>query len=381
LRLLYYCPVSVGGLADYAHEQASALARLGVAVNLLATGHPPQGADRRYEISPVLAEQAGASKSRLARRMEWAGCICGNFRKLSQQIRTGNYNAVLLGAYSEYLAPLWSGQFRALAHSGVVFGAVVHDPVRDYVVGPRWWHRRSIAAAYSFLREAFVHEEIKLDTVRDLPCLRTTVIPHGPYRFPDAGQSREEVRRQWQIPEGASVALSFGHIRDGKNLDLILEALPACPSLYLVVAGKEQSPGQKPIGHYQELARKFGVQDRCRWIHGHIPEPEVGSLFVGADLTMLTYSRDFRSASGVLNASVAYHKPCVASSGGGNLRSVLEHYGLGWFVEPDNLPALKSGLEAALREPLKPRWEAYESENSWERNAQLVKEKMFGPIS
>jgi glycosyltransferase involved in cell wall biosynthesis len=225
-----------------------------------------------------------------------------------------------------------------------------------------------------------VHEEIELETIRPMPRLRTTVIPHGPYRFPNPGRSREQVRRQWQMPEGAMVALSFGHIRDGKNLHLILEAMTSFPSLYLLVAGKEQSPGQKPIGHYQELAKQFGVQDRCRWWHGHIPENEVGNLFTGADLILLTYGRDFRSASGVLNAGTAYRKPCVASSGGGNLRSVVERYGLGWFVAPDSLPALKSGLEAAVRGQLEPHWEAYESENSWERNATLVKGKMFESI-
>ena len=174
------------------------------------------------------------------------------------------------------------------------------------------------------------------------------------------------------------VLLSFGHIRDGKNLDLAIRTLTDFPSAWLVVAGKEQSSAQKPIAYYQELARTTGVQDRCRWIHGHVPQNEIGNLFVGSDLILLTYSKNFRSASGVLNTAIRYRKPCVASSGGGNLQSVVERYHLGWFVAPDTLSALKIGIEAAMRGRLDSRWDAYEAENSWQRNAQLVKERMFG---
>jgi hypothetical protein len=69
----------------------------------------------------------------------------------------------------------------------------------------------------------------------------------------------------------------------------------------------------------------------------------------------------------------------VASSGGGNLRSVVERYHLGWFVQPDDLLALESGIKAAMQhqDQIHPQWETYEFENSWERNAQIVKERMF----
>jgi hypothetical protein len=33
---------------------------------------------------------------------------------------------------------------------------------------------------------------------------------------------------------------------------------------------------------------------------------------------------------------------------------------------------LESGLRCFLREPLEPNWQAYEEDNNWNRNAQLV---------
>lgn len=344
---------------------------------MLVTAQRPLRPNSRYQVRAVLSEAPTGQRSRLARKIAWARCQLNNYRALRREIRNENFQVVLMGSYAEYLAPFWAGQFRALARAGVTFGVIVHDPVRDYVVGPFWWHRRSIADAYSFLRETFVHEEIQLDTVRPVPGLRTAVIPHGPFRFPDPAESREQVRTRLTIPADAFVLLSFGHIRDGKNLDLNIRALTDFPSACLVVAGKEQSSGQKPISYYQQLAQTLGVAGRCRWIHGHVPEKEIGNLFVASDLVLLTYSKDFRSASGVLNTAIRYRKPCLASSGGGNLQSVVERYHLGWFVAPDNLDVLKDGIAQAMREKINPRWDAYEAENSWQRNAQLVGERMF----
>ncbi len=256
-------------------------------------------------------------------------------------------------------------------------GAVVHDPVRDFIVGPLWWHRRSVADAYSFLREAFVHESIVLDTVRPVPHLRTTVIPHGPFHFPDAALSREAARRHWGVPEKAELWLSFGHIRDGKNLDLVLQVLAETPEAYLLVAGKEQSSGQRNAAFYQDLARRLGVASRCIWLNRFIEPAEVGSLFTASDLVLLTYSRDFRSASGVLNAAVHFRCPCLASSGQGNLRSVMEKYRLGIWVEPDSAPAIGDGIRQWRTLRHVPAWEDYLHDNSWQENARRVAERMF----
>jgi glycosyltransferase involved in cell wall biosynthesis len=260
-----------------------------------------------------------------------------------------------------------------------VFGSIVHDPVRDYQIGPDWWHRRSVAAGYSFLREAFVHEAVELQTVKPMPMLRITTIPHGPYEFPLPSKTREQFRAELKLPARASVVLSFGHVRDSKNLDLVIRALASLPSTYLLVAGQEQSSGQKPLAYYQAIAQQLGIGDRCRWLHGFIPASEVGNLFEASDMILLTYSRNFRSASGVLNTAVRYRKPCLASGGRSNLLSAVEQYNLGWCLEPDDQMALTDALKRALRESITPGWDAYEAEYSWKRNAAIVCDRMFSP--
>lgn len=254
----------------------------------------------------------------------------------------------------------------------MIFGAIVHDPVRDFVVGPLWWHRWSIACGYSFIREAFVHESIELDTVKLMPQLRTTVIPFGRYHFPKAKKSKEEMLNKLNIPLDKKIMLAFGHIRDNKNLDLVIRAISNFPNIYLIIAGKEQSSGQKSVAFYQNLAHDVGVANRCCWEIGFIPDREVANLFEASDVAILTYSKTFRSASSALSTASNYYKPCIASAGDSSLKSVVKKYNLGVWVEPDHLESLIQGIKQWLVNPPHPQWERYIRDNSWRKNANLL---------
>ena len=379
MKLLYFSPASYGGIADYAHVQANALVDCGWDVTLLST--PEYSIDRgeKYSVVPILEEFQSnkTAKNKFVKGFNFAAVSVTNHYRLADFIQRHDYQYVLLGSYSEYFAPFWYRRLKKSADRGVVFGAVVHDPVRDFVLGSLWWHRLSIACGYAFLKEAFVHEAITLDTVKPMPHLKTTVIPHGTYSFAKSNKSKADMRKKLDLPLDARVMLAFGHIRDNKNLDLAIRALANFPNLYLVVAGKEQSSAQKPVAFYQNLAREVGVSDRCRWLIEFIPDTEVANLFTATDLVLLTYSSSFRSASGVLNTSAYYRKPCLASGGDSPLRSVVERYNLGIWVKPDDVDAITEGIQEWLKHPPLAEWETYFTENSWEINAQLVTRQLL----
>ncbi len=379
-RLLYFCPAVNGGIADYGREQAQAIAQAGVEVLFLTTpGFNVRPGDG-YQVLPRIGGKPAVSSGALLRwrsRLGTARQILANARGLLAGIQETGCSHVLLASYAEYLAPFWAGKLQHRARQGTVFGAIVHDPVRHAVVGPSWWHRRSIAAGYSFLREAFVHEPVVLDTVRPQPRMRTTVIPHGMFAVTAATRSASQMREEWNLPAGAKVLLSFGHIKDYKNLELAIRVLAKLPEFYLVVAGKESFGREHSVDFYRELAARTGVADRCRWCVGHIPEDQIGNFFGAADLVLLTYNRAFRSASGVLNLVAGYRKPCIASSGASNLQTVIKKYSLGIWVEPDSEAALLAGIHEWQAHPPAPAWEHYERENSWAKNAEIVVRQMF----
>ena len=374
MRLLYHCPFGTGGLAAYAHEQANELCQTGCMVTLATSADYVHHGIAHYEIVrlyPAPARSRG-SLPRWLRRLGTALKLLHEQFRLAAYAARGDFRCVLMGSYIEYLAPLWAWRFRQMARRGTVFGAVVHDPVRDFVVGPRWWHRWSIAAGFSFIREAFVHSPIVLETVRPMPQLRTTVVPHGPYKYPPSNRSRTTIRNELALPADAKVLLAFGHIRDGKNLHLVIEAMVKFPALYLIVAGRPQSESSKPGAYYQDVARRCEVAARCRWLLDYIPDEDVSGLFEASDIVLLTYSRSFHSASGVLNTALSFRKPIIASSGDGTLKDQVQHYRLGIWVEPDDSNAICEGLSAVLTRPINPDWAGYERDNSWSANAALV---------
>lgn len=125
-----------------------------------------------------------------------------------------------------------------------------------------------------------------------------------------------------------------------------------------------------------DLAKRLGVEGRCTWVVDYVSEEEAANLFTASDAVLLTYDRTFRSASGVLNVAARYRRPVIASSGAGSLRSVVQRYGLGVWVEPDDADALASGFKDWLVSPPSPQWGDYNEDNSWHKNAQVVARAM-----
>ena len=373
--LLIFCTADHGGLADYAHAQAEALAGCGHIVILLApSGFPFKSHCYKHQILPNI--KLRAFRFRWLQRLATSATILLQHFALNHAISTTGTRRVLFTTYSEYLAPLWAWRLNRWTRRGLRFAAVVHDPVRDYVVGPRWWHRLSVSQGYSFLHIAFVHAPIRLDVGSNLLPPRTVLIPHGPYIYPTPRQSVSATRRKLSIPTDAIVMLSFGHLRDSKNLNLVLEAMTEVPQIWLLVAGPEATAGQQPSTFYQQLAQLNGVAERCRWQIGYQSSDQVAELFSAANGVLLTYSSRFRSASGVMHLAAHYRKPVLASAGASALVDDVSCFRLGVLVPPDDAAQLQLGFCRFLSEPLRPDWQGYERANSWYRNAQLVAQAM-----
>jgi glycosyltransferase involved in cell wall biosynthesis len=362
-----------GGISDYLHFQANALIDHGFSVTMVgnADGSAKDGA--RYAFVP-LWRQPKKSTVRLIQQARFVLNLISNMRRFAAFLKQRPERFVLFGAFLEYFAPLWAGQFRRLVHRGWRFATVIHDPVRDYIVGPEWWHRRSIRAGYSFVSAGFVHGHIQ--EVQDATGVELVTVPFGQYPFPPASKTKDQVRQSFGIPLKATVVLTFGHLRDGKNLDLLIRGIADLPDIHLIIAGKEQSGGQKPASYYQAIAKELGISNRCHFQIRYIHDSEIGNFFAATDVNALTYSRDFRSASAALAAATHYRKVSLASSGEGPLKHVIQEYNLGVWVEPDCVDSIRNGLTTLMEAPVCCDWDRYETENSWSRNAMIVANTM-----
>ena len=376
MKLLYHCPVPEGGLAEYSRHQAEALGKLGP-IEVLWQGPAevivPHGA---VATEPLRVVKRSRGRSKWHRAFHFAADTLAPYGALAREIKQKKPDAVILSAWSEYFAPFWAPRLRRLRKRGVRFGAVVHEPVRLTVRGPLWWHRHSVREAYSFLDVVFTHDAVALDSCGSQNAFRILEVPHGPYRTPEGSADRSSLRREMNIPEQAKVILAFGHIRDGKNLDQIIHTLRKLQDVHLLVSGREQSGGERPVSFYQQLARELGVAERCHWHGGYVSEDEVWKYFRASDVLALTYSTNFRSASGVLNVNAQFRLPVIVSGGDGPLLKTTRKYGLGVVIDKPEAGLIASAFAQA--NSLTSDWDRFASENSWETNAKLVAEGLGG---
>lgn len=372
-------PHSRGGISDYAHDQANALQDLGCEVQLLCAPSFMEGRQARYQILPELQEGFPGKQIsiRILRRLLLSYRLIQNVNRMARVIEQHRHDHVLMHFF-EHLSPLWSSQLRRLQAKGVFFGSVLHDPVRNYVVGPRFWHEWSIKQAFSFLNVVYVHSKLESPNGTNL---RTVCVPYGIHNFPAWSRDRAQVRESLNLSADANVLLAAGFIRDNKNLDLVIKAISEIPELYLIIAGTEQAGGNKPVSYYQNLAQELGCADRCRWLIRYVEPVDFADLFHASDISVLTYSASFRSASSALSAAVNYRLPSLVSSGPGSMETVVRQYNIGIWVEPDSASAIASGLRHWLATGIRPDWESYIRDNSWEENARLVSQSMTGNIS
>ena len=368
-RILLAASAPAGGLAEHSFYQARALARLGVEVEVLTcpaflTGRPLPFACQRELPDPPPAEGSRVTR-RLRRfwqllRLRWA---------IFWQVLRRKPDLVLWDSYAEYLAPLWVWPHLFAARVlGVTYAANLHDPVRNYHVGPAWWHRLSVRLAYLPFKFVLVHQKLADPGVvpRGVGVFE---VPVGVYDLPETGLSRAEMRATWDVKEAQRVFLAFGYLRDGKNLDLAIRALKSAPGAVLVIAGAVPSAKDKPFSFYRDLAAQEGVADRVIFHEGFASDEALAGYFAGTDFVLLTYSSSFHSQSGVLNLAAKARKPVLASAAPSPLLDSVERFQLGVVVPPDAVDAIASGMRELLKSPPAPRWDDYEAVASWEANA------------
>ena len=372
-RILIFSPSSKGGIAEHTYYQANALVSLGARVTCLT---PPVFLDGRptdfQKISclpePVNKGAGIGKKLRMVWRIIWSRYV------LAWQIIKQRPDLVLLDSYVEYLAPLWVDPHIILSRIlGFRYAANLHDPVRSYAIGPLWWHRLSVWLAYQPLDFVLVHHELADRSIVPKR-VKVVVAPHGLYDVNLGDFDAVKVRQEWGIRADQKVFLSFGYVRDGKNLDLAINALKEVPEAVLVVSGTLASTKDRTFQDYRDLANDLGVADRCRFFEGYLRDEEIGKYFSGTDFVVLTYSSNFHSQSGVLNLAATVRKPVLASAAPSPMLEAVTRYRLGVAVKPDSGEAIVEGMKCLCRESTDPDWKGYEASASWKVNAGRVLE-------
>jgi glycosyltransferase involved in cell wall biosynthesis len=359
VRILIYCPVSQGGIAEHANYQACAFALYaeqekasGWQIVLLTSQNFLAGREVKYEKAEIFAFQFPLFTSmagRVGRLVERSLKILSNEWRLAWEVLRRKPDMVLLASYSECLAPFWIWPHWILARLfGVTYVANLHDPIRDYQIGPKCWHEISVKMAYWPISVGVVHQ--RLPEPSPVPnYVKVVEAPVGVYDLQESHENPAAIRAEWGIPTGAVVFLAFGYIRDNKNLNLVIRALSRIPHAHLIVMGKSQSQKDKPVEFYRKLAEEVSMSARVKFFDAFVPDEKLSSFFAAADVVLLTYDKSFHSQSGVLNVAARARRPVLASAGSSPLKDCVKKYQLGIFVEPDDEMAIIQGAQELIQ--------------------------------
>jgi glycosyltransferase involved in cell wall biosynthesis len=380
-RILMFCPSAYGGVAEHAFYQAGALQKSGAKVTCLVAPAFLNGRDTEFEKVVCLMNPVRAGGQGVVRKMKLAWRIIANYWMLAWQIIKRRPDLVLLDSYVEYLSPFWVWPHWMLAQLWhVKYAANLHDPVRNYAVGPEWWHRLCIRLAYLPLGFVIVHDELA-ESAAVPRSVRVVKAPHGLYEISESVTDVAAIRHEWGVQDDQKVFLAFGFVRDGKNLDLAIEALKSVPKAFLIVAGSVASSKDKGFSFYRHLAGRLGVEERCRFFEGFVEDGDLAKYFGGADFVLLTYASSFHSQSGVLNLAARARKPVLASAAPSPLIESVKKFNLGVTVEPDSVEAMVQGMCNLASTHRQAHWDDYEAAASWGVNARNLCEAAGLPVN
>lgn len=368
-RVAIFAPSPLGGLAEHAHYQAQALTAEGIEVTLLGQEDFLGGRRGDYSFVPLFPK-LGGGRGKVAKALN----LLRRYNLLRKYLERNSFDLLLLESFAEYLAPFWAGSLKRMARSGLMIAANLHDPIRDFQLGPGWWHRWSIRKAYEPLSFVLVHQAVPAEAGLP-PSVVAYEVPVGIYHESCTLPNAVSAQKKLGVPVGKRVFLSFGFIRNNKNLDLFIRAMRRVDDVFLIVAGRNQSAKDKAVEYYFDLAKQCGVVERVKFVGDFIKDDLVPLYFAACDYVLLTYDSTFRSQSGVLNIAANYQKPVFASSGDSPLQDAVRKFGLGIFVAPDSEESITNGLGIDF-DPAGCDWGGYFDYASWKTNVSPVLEAL-----
>jgi len=173
------------------------------------------------------------------------------------------------------------------------------------------------------------------------------VIPHGNFDMyvPDNQLSKSDARSKINIPESATVALCFGHIREYKGIDTLIRAFELASQeekdLHLVIAGSARTEQLKE--RYRKQIEAISASDRVLYVPDFIPNEAVADYFTAADIIALPYRAI--DHSGIVHLAYSFGKPIVATRVG-DFSEAIEEGKSGFLVDREDENALAEALRS-----------------------------------
>jgi len=185
---------------------------------------------------------------------------------------------------------------------------------------------------------------------------------------------RSTAREQLKLSLDGTILLSFGVNHLQKNFEVVFQAISQLPKNFtFVYAGKIDHA--VPTNDPEKLAKDYGLADRTRIVDSFIPQEDTKYYFSAANAIILSYTKEFLHASGVLAFATGYNLPVIASDVG-QLGEIVRTKRLGLTFTPEDPASLKQAISEFLKLPeseynqMRENLKAFAASYSWEDFAQ-----------
>ncbi len=370
LDVLIHCPGSHGVVPDQVHCQATALQEMGIQVLVLCGVGFTRTRNASYPTLPCMVEGATDNRANvMSRKVGKALQTVRNQLRFAWEVYKNKPALVLSASHIDSQSPLWIWPHILLSiFRKTIYAMNLHFPNRDHHIGPKWWQKFAAKTAFKPFRIAVAHKRIF--PASHIPKhIRTVEVPLGPDPGQPIRENPKSIRKRWNVPRGKKVFLAFGHVRNHKNLDLVIRAMTDVPEACLVIQGRVSNHRDRPLKYYRMLADDLGLSKRVLISDEFVPDEKRQSYFEAADFVVSTYSSSFHSQTATLSTAAKARRRVISSSGSSPMRDLVEHFGLGVHVEPDSSEAIADGMATLLHASLpEPRWEDFDAYATWETN-------------
>jgi glycosyltransferase involved in cell wall biosynthesis len=371
-------PPMQGGLGDFSHELATALAELGHELHVISrTDCVERSPTSRIAIHPVVPNWGWRSYSRvtdLSRRL--------NLDVLNIQYQSAAYDLHPAINFFPWRASLRRGQDRA------IIVVTFHDlkfpylfpkagPLRDWVV--TLLARHADAAIVTNRADELALNARRVGRVARIP-IGSNIAP-----TPLADYHPNAWRAKWDLSPEDFVIGFFGFFNARKGIETLVRALailkaespnPKSPNHRILFIGGAVGSSDATNRAYAEqikaLIVKLNLADRVHYT-GFLPDAEVSAAFAATDLCVLPYDGGISFHHGTLMATLAHGRPIVSTLPPVELPELVHGENV-WLVPPQDPEALSAAIATLAADPERRRRLArgaaeLSAQFSWERIA------------
>jgi len=254
-----------------------------------------------------------------------------NWLKVGNFLRKENSDIIIVRFWIPFMGPALGTILRKVKKNKHTKIICIADNVipHEHHAGDRTFTRYFLKSCDAFIT---MSEKVMTD-LRWFEKIKTaTVVQHPLYdNFGDA-ITKEEARKNLNLPVSEKIILFFGFIRNYKGLDILLKSMAderiKSSGIKLIVAGEFYEDKNQ----YLELISKLGIQNQLILKTDFIPDSEVRNYLCAADVVIQPYRN--ATQSGVTPLAYHFEKPMVVTNVGG-LPSLVPHEKVGLVTEPD----------------------------------------------